>query len=328
MSCEPLEIPEGPDREVADLVKAKITEWLDAGSAEPLEIPMENAFQRLLMHTMIAQQFPQIYSHSARREDHRVLMVYKSQAEVYTQQLQTLEVEKQKVSAQVGVRKLLDAVSQSKKLVIGHNCFYDMLHLHQTFYGDLPSTVQEFKSQWLERFPHAVDTKYLAETHELLANMSAPSALKGLGDFLAAQAAENPSEIRFSVESIDGTKFKFPAAYGKFYNGPKDDIIETTVDASLSDNSHNAGYDAMMTSLVFLFQMHHIFSKRQFAWQNVEFGGPRTYGRNEAARSVVDLLPMSINRVRLVKTQPAMINLSGRDEADMLKKNWKTISGT
>ena len=103
MSCEPLEIPDGPDREVADMVKEKITEWLDAGSAEPLEIPMENAFQRLLMHTMIAQQFPQIYSHSARREDHRVLMVYKSQSEVYTQQLQTLELEKQKVDAQVKI---------------------------------------------------------------------------------------------------------------------------------------------------------------------------------------------------------------------------------
>ena len=51
---------------------------------------------------------------------------------------------------------------------------------------------------------------------------------------------------------------------------------------------------------VFLFQLQYIFSKRQIAWQNVDFGPPRKYAPKDVGRSIVDLLPLSINRIRLV----------------------------
>ncbi|CAK0896523.1 unnamed protein product, partial [Prorocentrum cordatum] len=63
----PLDIPDGADRAVVEASRGQIREWLASTTKQPLEIPMENAFQRLLMHTVIAQEFPQVYSHSSRR---------------------------------------------------------------------------------------------------------------------------------------------------------------------------------------------------------------------------------------------------------------------
>lgn len=157
-AAPPLDIPDGVDRAVVESAREQIRNWLASTSNVPLEIPMENAFQRLLMHTVIAQEFPQVYSHSSRRGGERFLCVYKSQAEVYDEQLQMLGREMSTVDGQVGVRNLLDAISRGQKLVVGHNCFYDFLHLYQTFFDDLPEGVQEFKSSWLQLF--SPDSRY------------------------------------------------------------------------------------------------------------------------------------------------------------------------
>ena len=53
----------------------------------PLEIPMANAFHRLLVHTVLSQEFPSVYSHSTKRGDERFLAVFKSQAEARAKRL-------------------------------------------------------------------------------------------------------------------------------------------------------------------------------------------------------------------------------------------------
>merc|ERR1740120_475821 len=111
----PLDIPNSADRTVVDAARAAIRSWLASPSRAPLEIPMENAFQRLLMHTVIAQEFPQVYSHSSRRGGERFLSVYKSQAEVYEEQLRALAREMEAIDAEVGVRGLLDEITRGQK---------------------------------------------------------------------------------------------------------------------------------------------------------------------------------------------------------------------
>lgn len=41
----------------------------------------------------------------------------------------------QRVDELRGVRQLLDDIAEKKLVVIGHNCFYDFLHIFQTLYG-------------------------------------------------------------------------------------------------------------------------------------------------------------------------------------------------
>ncbi|KAI9889296.1 MAG: hypothetical protein M1814_005603 [Vezdaea aestivalis] len=47
-------------------------------------------------------------------------------------------------------------------VLVGHNCFVDLVYLYSTFIGRLPSTVAEFSSAIHRLFPFIIDTKFLA----------------------------------------------------------------------------------------------------------------------------------------------------------------------
>jgi poly(A)-specific ribonuclease len=53
----------------------------------------------------------------------------------------------------LGFRKVMDAISASKKTIVGHNFFLDLLHLVHQFIAPLPSKVEDFKTVVHELFP-------------------------------------------------------------------------------------------------------------------------------------------------------------------------------
>lgn len=319
----PLEIPDGVDKAVVEACRAQIQDWLASTSSAPLDIPMENAFQRLLMHTVIAQEFPQVHSHSSRRGGERFLCIYKSQAEVYEEQLQSLQREMDVIDQEVGVRVLLDEITHKHVPMVGHNCFYDFLHVYQTFYGDLPESIRDFKSSWLQLFPQTLDTKYLAETHELLSSLQPPATLKGLCEFMMqagssgqSGAPGGPLPLSVEVNALAGVDYKLPAQGIQLGAGGQP-LPGTPGAEEESDASHEAGYDALMTSLVLVHQLSQILGRKRLPWEQLDFGPPRKRASDDPRRSIAEVLPLSLNRIRLVRAQPNVVNLSGRDEADM-----------
>ncbi|CAJ1418633.1 unnamed protein product [Effrenium voratum] len=229
------------------------------------------------------------------------------EAEVYEEQLRTLQLEMEAIDeeARVGVRSLTDEITRSQKPLVGHNCFYDFLHLYQSFYADLPEGISDFKAAWLQLFPQTLDTKFLAEAHELLAGLQPPANLKGLCNFMLqaakSEASPGPLPLTFEINNLGGADYQLPSG------GAEEE----------SDSSHEAGYDALMTSLVLIHQMSHILGKKRVPWSQLDFGPLRKRTADDARRSLTEMLPLSVNRIRLVKAQPNVINLSGRDEADM-----------
>ena len=217
----PVEISNETDRFVVDSVRRQIREWIGGNSdsptdstdsppadpSVPLEIPIENAIQRLLCHTVIGQEFPSVFSQTAYRDGgKRVLVVYKSEGEVYKEQLRTLEREMESIYEEVGVRELLDAISgkvvvrggtsknddaknsdvgnrenssgnrdasttttthlsTKPKLLIGHNCFYDVCHLFESFYGSLPLPAPNQMFQQHQNEEGVVNTGKLKKYH-------------------------------------------------------------------------------------------------------------------------------------------------------------------
>jgi poly(A)-specific ribonuclease len=318
----PLDIQDAADRVIVEQARVQIRAWLEITTSAPLEIPMENAFQRLLMHTVIAQEFPQIYSHSSRRGGERFLCVYKSQAEVYDEQLLALDREMDMIDSEVGARCIFDEITHGRKLLIGHNCFYDFLHLHQTFYSDLPETIQDFKSSWLQLFPQTIDTKYLAEAHELLASLQPPATLRGLCEFMGQATAQSQGTpggalpVTFEVNQLPGVNYILP---GQGASSTPGSTTGGDGEGESGDASHEAGYDALMTSFVFIHQLAQILGKKRLPWEQLHFGPlhKRTDGVSDLRRSLAETLPLSVNRIRLVRAQPNVVNLSGRDEADM-----------
>ena len=81
-----------------------------------------------------------------------------------------------------------------------------------------------------------------------------------------------------------------------------------------ADLSHDAGYDAMMTSLVFLSQIKHIIDRRSLRFDQIDFNpsSPKALG-GDLKVPVHELLRNACNRIRVVKTQPPSINLKERE---------------
>ncbi|KAM0693377.1 hypothetical protein Q7P36_006631 [Cladosporium allicinum] len=53
---------------------------------------------------------------------------------------------------------------KNPRVLVGHNCFLDLVYLYKAFIGSLPATVEEFSAEVHKRWPTIIDTKYMA-TH-------------------------------------------------------------------------------------------------------------------------------------------------------------------
>jgi len=60
---------------------------------------------------------------------------------------------KKRLLEQKGMKAIMDQIVELKKPLIGHNMSLDVMHLFQTFFKDLPRTLDEFKSELTKRLP-------------------------------------------------------------------------------------------------------------------------------------------------------------------------------
>jgi hypothetical protein len=87
------------------------------------------------------------------------------------------------------VAKLQEKLRKRKRVVVGHNCFADLVYFYNCFIGDLPESVGTFNEAIRELFPLVLDTKHiasfstkprerdrtsLAEVHDTLRNEERP----------------------------------------------------------------------------------------------------------------------------------------------------------
>ncbi|XP_047338639.1 poly(A)-specific ribonuclease PARN-like [Impatiens glandulifera] len=142
------------------------------------------------------------------------------------------------IEGDIGFRHIIDILCSEKKLIVGHNCFLDIAHIHSKFLGPLPSTVEEYVSSIHKCFPYIIDTKIL-----LNANDAIRQKMKNNSTSLSKAFALLCTEISPNIEEV-----------GLVFN--PDVKVEVQVDDMRSSNwncgaKHEAGYDAFMTGSVF-----------------------------------------------------------------------------
>ncbi|CAG0881662.1 unnamed protein product [Darwinula stevensoni] len=121
-------------------------------------------------------------------------------------------------------RKLIDFISSSEKLLIGHNMLLDLLHLEEKFHQDIPQEYGEMKHLLHTRYPKILDMKLVAEWGEL-ADLFMDSSLKCMA-------------IRLSKEPFQCAA----VAPGN----------EVSARYEKKEAFHEAGYDAFLTGQNFL----------------------------------------------------------------------------
>ncbi|SOV82987.1 poly(A)-specific ribonuclease PARN, putative [Plasmodium reichenowi] len=363
---------------------------MDNISNYPLYLEIENPYLRLLAHTLITKYFDSIFCISVKVNDKKHLAVYRSEKDSYKEQIKNLEQEIEKINQIIGVRLLFDEIIKNKKIIIGHNCFYDILHIYQTFYHDLPKSINVFKKKWTELFPHTFDTKYINETNEYLYALNGPATLKGLCEYMASLISSsndfdfffnfmndptdlpqcfipfiNPKKMtKYNMtqnfihkknnmlysnddNNIKNDKIQQELLYGtkgdniipnisielnsenntltynnnnnNNYNYNENNMIyvnNTNDKHILNSDEHNAGYDSLLTCLLFIFQCHYILKKNNLMWKDIYFSESNK-ANNTNSKYFFDIFLNMSNKIKIVKTQPNVISLCSAENYEM-----------
>ncbi|NXM03771.1 PARN ribonuclease, partial [Tyrannus savana] len=222
----PVTVPEDQKKFVEKVVE-QIEDLLKNEESESLELEPCTGFQRKLIYQTLSWKYPKgihVETLESDKKERYIVISKVDEEERKRREQQKQAKEQEELNDAVGFSRVVHAIANSGKLVIGHNMLLDVMHTIHQFYCPLPDDLSEFKEVTSCVFPRLLDTKLMASTQpfkEIINNTS------------LAELEKRLKEVPFSppkVESAEG----FPS-----YD-------------TASEQLHEAGYDAYITGLCFI----------------------------------------------------------------------------
>lgn len=217
-------IPVPPEQEgFLKEVCTKLNTFAKGAGVESIQIDRCNAFQRRLIYQTAREKYPNLSLTSINKiGGERVLNVTKldNKDQKKMADLQD-EAELAEVEESFGFSRVIQAISKSKKLVVGHNMVLDLCHTLNQFVSPLPEQYSDFKDMCSTIFPNIIDTKLMANTIPFKDEIY-NSSLKEL----LATVSDKPYNMPKITERLAGQGY-----------------------TQASEKYHEAGYDAFITGL-------------------------------------------------------------------------------
>ncbi|KAG6454788.1 poly(A)-specific ribonuclease PARN isoform X2 [Manduca sexta] len=215
----------------------QVRQFIDDNKSDEMEIEKCNSFVRLLLFQEIRARFKdEVLIESKILENKtRVLKVIriKSEDDTKNYNAQKNEREWEELEEAVGFSKVARMISQSGKLVVGHNMLLDILHTLNHFFQPLPLDYNSFKEFSNCMFPVLLDTKYMSSLPPFKDRVNS-SVLQHLFSTLSSKPFSIPT-----VGSLEGRGYR-----------------------RADDKHHEAGFDAYVTGLCFLAMHGHLSRMR------------------------------------------------------------------
>ncbi|XP_074647270.1 poly(A)-specific ribonuclease PARN-like isoform X2 [Tubulanus polymorphus] len=229
-------------KEFVDSILSKVEEFLDNSTEESMDLEPCSAFQRKLIYQTGKLKFGSrihLETKSSKRSGNnreRYIVVSRIAGEddllLKERRRQAEEVEE--LNKEVGFSQVIKRISDSGKILAGHNMLLDVMHTIHQFIYNLPDDYGEFKSMTNCIFPRILDTKLMASTHPFK-DVIVSTALGDLQKILEREPFVKPT--------ID-----FPRGFPPY--------------STSKECLHEAGYDAFVTGLCFI-TMCNYFGKFQ-----------------------------------------------------------------
>ncbi|XP_015346561.1 poly(A)-specific ribonuclease PARN isoform X3 [Marmota marmota marmota] len=230
----PVTIPED-QKKFIDQVVEKIEDLLQSEENKNLDLEPCTGFQRKLIYQTLSWKYPKgihVETLETEKKERYIVISKVDEEERKKREQQKHAKEQEELNDAVGFSRVIHAIANSGKLVIGHNMLLDVMHTVHQFYSPLPADLNEFKELTTCVFPRLLDTKLMASTQpfkDIINNTS------------LAELEKRVKETPFSppkVESAEG----FPS-----YD-------------TASEQLHEAGYDAYITGLCFISMANYLGS--------------------------------------------------------------------
>jgi len=205
---------------------AAIGQFLKTEGQEIFQMAKCNGFQRRLVYQTAREQFPDTSLSSVTNEKgDRIIQVVKADKDQQARiALESDQAEMDNLEKNLGFTRVIQKITESGKLVVGHNMLLDVAYTLNQFAAPLPTDYLEFKELAASALPMVMDTKLMANTAPLkqeIVNSSLEELLR--------TASLPPYEMP-----------EVPAQEGSHGY------------SNQSERYHEAGYDALITGRCFL----------------------------------------------------------------------------
>ncbi|XP_069839818.1 poly(A)-specific ribonuclease PARN [Dendropsophus ebraccatus] len=219
-------IPED-QKDFIDKIVGSVDEFLKDEEQKVLQLEPCTGYQRKLIYQTMNWKFPRgthVETVESPNNERHMVITKVDEDERKVKEMQKKAKEQEDINDAVGFSRVIQAISSSGKLVVGHNMMLDVMHTINQFYCQLPDDMEEFKRLTNCVFARVLDTKLMASTQPFKAIIS-HTVLSELEKRLQMAPFKPPK-----VESAED----FPS-----------------YDTS-AGQLHEAGYDAYITGLCFI----------------------------------------------------------------------------
>ncbi|GBN13375.1 Poly(A)-specific ribonuclease PARN [Araneus ventricosus] len=290
-----VEVPDEHKKFIAD-VNERVDAFILDESQTAMQLEPCSSYLRKLIYESVQSKHStgiEMSSKIVESSNQRYITIIKCTDQDKLDKLQSQEInDLGDVDSAVGFRKVMDYLSASKKLMIGHNMYLDVFHMIEQFFFPLPEDLSEFKSMVRMTFPNLLDTKYLASSEKLRPFLESTQ----LGELLR-QVKGKSFEIP-PVEVADG------------YKG-----YDLT-----SEQFHEAGFDALTAGLCYIAMAKKLGA---LATPSVEYVEPSSRILSPYVNRFFILWHFDINGVNLCGPDPE----PNRDNVFHVSfpQEWKTV---
>lgn len=262
-------------------VKNKVQEFLKT-SEEMLELEPCNSYLRKVLYENLPKMFSEQLLLEARVDEgtgQRFIVIYRAlSAESLKRRKEEAKAKDDcKLQDMIGFSKIIQLVSQSQKLVVGHNMLLDVTFTLQQFVCQLPATLDEFKSVICCIFPRLIDTKLM-------------------GSMLPFRDIVTSTALGEMHSRLCSPPFVLPNIL------PPEKYNPSKSDHDMDLNLHEAAYDAYITGASFLSMLSFLSSFRKESKIQV------------MANPASEIISPYVNKVFLMKSPDIpYLNLAGSD---------------
>ncbi|XP_059059096.1 poly(A)-specific ribonuclease PARN-like isoform X2 [Achroia grisella] len=229
-------IPEEHKQYIKDVCES-VKQFVNKGVESEMVIDKCNLFIRRLLYQELGQKFKDkvfLDSRTLENKD-RVLVVTRLTSDTHNAAKiqEKSKKEWEEFENAVGFSKVAQLISESRKLIVGHNMILDILHTLNHFFQPLPEDYTSFKEFAHCMLPRLLDTKYMS---------SMPPFKEEVNSNVLQHLYATLSKSPFSLPKVE-------ASSGRGYS-------------RTDDKQHEAGYDAYVTGVCFLAMHAHVAAMR------------------------------------------------------------------
>ncbi|KAE8579783.1 hypothetical protein XENTR_v10024181 [Xenopus tropicalis] len=232
-SKTPVSIPD-EQKGFIDKVVERVEDFLK-NEQKSMDVEPCTGYQRKLIYQTLNWKYPRgihVETLESEKKERYIVISKVDEEERKRMEQQKQAKEREELDDAVGFSRIIQAISSSGKLVVGHNMLLDIMHTIHQFFCQLPDELNEFKEVTNCVFPRVLDTKLMASTNpfkEIIYNTS------------LAELEKRLKEAPFKPPKVDSAE-GFPS-----YN-------------TASEQLHEAGYDAYITGLCFISMANYLGS--------------------------------------------------------------------